>query len=157
MHFAVLCFTLTCCVDLETKLELCILYSFPPPKEHPPWAHGGRQLPHQQPTSEPATPCKDKKTAGPMPGVNAVRKAGRNNQGVSGEQAACERQEQRGLCLLGDLVFLLHGIFGSSFLLGHGLPGAETPTQQTRTLHLLPYRLEINCLDLGKLLCNPAN
>lgn len=31
------------------------------------------------------------------------------------------------------------------------------PTQQTRTLHLLPYRLEINCLDLGKLLCNPEN
>lgn len=94
---------------------------------------------------------------GPMPVIGAVRKAGRNNQGGSEGQAACERQEQKGLCLLGDLVFLLRGIFGSSFQLGHRLPGAETPTQQTRTLHLLPYRLEINCLVLRKLLCNPEN
>lgn len=58
---------------------------------------------------------------------------------------------------LDDLVFLLHGIFGRSFLLGQGLCGVEVPTQQAGTLHLLPYGAEINCLLFGKLLCNPES
>lgn len=58
---------------------------------------------------------------------------------------------------LDDLVFLLHGIFGRSFLLGQGLRGVEVPTQQAGTPHLLPYGLEINCLLFGKLLCNPES
>lgn len=47
----------------------------------------------------------------PMPEKDATRKAGRNNQGDSEGQAVCDQQEQRGLWLPGDPVFLLSSIF----------------------------------------------
>lgn len=39
--------------------------------------------------------------------------------------------------------------FWQIFLLGQGLRGAEVPTPQTGTLHLLPSGLQINCCFLG--------